>query len=166
MFRLSVCSFRRHSIIESIRYKLVLFSYCGACRFTLTKTAHSSPFCSGILPANMARSFSISSFISLSLASLGSSLRWGLFLMFLARFAYRSVESVSSKLSPAGDTAQIISVFVLPPKDACNIQGVGKERGGWGLSLCYSMKPRNSAFPGTCQLYVCGITPLRIGTKV
>lgn len=70
---------------------------------------------------------------SLNKASFGSSLIFGLFLMFLAlnsainsinsfpdkyRFAYRSVPRVSSKLYEAGPIQATITVFEFPPRES------------------------------------------------
>ena len=52
------------------------------------------------------------------MASLGSSLIFGLFLMFLARLAYLKVVRVSSKLKSAGPRLAIMIVLVFPPKES------------------------------------------------
>ena len=48
--------------------------------------------------------------------SVADSLTTALFLIFLAESAYLSVESDSSKLSNAGEIAQIITVLEFPPR--------------------------------------------------
>ena len=69
--------------------------------------------------ASMSLSVLISSSYFLSNASLGSSLTRGLFLIYLARCAYRRVDNVSSQLQFAGEHAAIITVLVLPPRESC-----------------------------------------------
>lgn len=48
--------------------------------------------------------------------SVADSLITALFLIFLAESAYLSVDNDSSKLSKAGEIAQIITVLEFPPK--------------------------------------------------
>ena len=54
--------------------------------------------------------------------SVSLSLTTALFWIFLAWSAYLKVERVYSWLSDAGEIAQIISVFELPPKAFCKIR--------------------------------------------
>mmetsp|Transcript_5045 Transcript_5045/g.15301 ORF Transcript_5045/g.15301 Transcript_5045/m.15301 type:complete len:219 (-) Transcript_5045:647-1303(-) len=75
------------------------------------------------------------------MASLGSSLIFGLFLMFFARLAYLRVESVSSKFMSAGPTLAIMRVLVFPPKESCSIRV--------SLESLYGMCP---PFPSTRAL--------------
>ena len=53
-----------------------------------------------------------------SSAAAGSIFTIGLFLIWRARSAYRSVFSVSSKLLSAGLTQAIIRVLLLPPRES------------------------------------------------
>ncbi len=83
------------------------------------------PMSAAVIPwfyiaASISLSYLISPSISLSMASLGSSLILGFVFIDLARSAYLRVESVSSKFSSAGDNAAIITVFVFPPRESCN----------------------------------------------
>lgn len=51
---------------------------------------------------------------------MGSLLTTGLFLMWRALSAYRSVLSVSSRLMSAGLTHAIMTVRLLPPSESCS----------------------------------------------
>mmetsp|Transcript_1366 Transcript_1366/g.3161 ORF Transcript_1366/g.3161 Transcript_1366/m.3161 type:complete len:325 (-) Transcript_1366:354-1328(-) len=76
-----------------------IFSTISRCALVIITSLPSSPI---ITPLCVDSSWSLSALIwswySLNMASLGSSLILGLFLIFLARFAYLRVEIVSSKL--------------------------------------------------------------------
>mmetsp|Transcript_3793 Transcript_3793/g.13306 ORF Transcript_3793/g.13306 Transcript_3793/m.13306 type:complete len:288 (+) Transcript_3793:362-1225(+) len=82
----------------------LIASICMSSGSCSTSTSFSiiftSPAGTSLPPPSASAAFrrAISSWNSRSIASFGSSLIFGLFLMFLARFAYRSVLSVSSKL--------------------------------------------------------------------
>lgn len=87
--------------------------------------------------------------------ALGSSLILGLFWMFLARLAYRSVLSVSSWLQAAGPTLAIMTVRVLPPSESCSRRVSLESR--------YGMCP---LLPSTCAAVTGKCTGLRLTTFV
>lgn len=69
-------------------------------------------------------------------AALGSRLTTGLFLMFLARFAYLRVFMLSSRFTSAGLTHAIMTVRLLPPRESCssnNASGCWIKRFNLGL---------------------------------
>mmetsp|Transcript_41917 Transcript_41917/g.98287 ORF Transcript_41917/g.98287 Transcript_41917/m.98287 type:complete len:255 (-) Transcript_41917:621-1385(-) len=81
-------------------------------------------FCStssppGTAPPSIAFSLLFSSCSSRIILSCGFSLMTALFLIFLARSAYRKVDKVSSWLLEAGEIAQIMIVLLEPPSAFC-----------------------------------------------
>ena len=59
-----------------------------------------------------------SSFNSVISTNVGSRFTIGLFLIFLALFAYRNAFKDSWKLTSEGETQQIINVFEFPPNES------------------------------------------------
>mmetsp|Transcript_2568 Transcript_2568/g.4731 ORF Transcript_2568/g.4731 Transcript_2568/m.4731 type:complete len:209 (-) Transcript_2568:737-1363(-) len=81
------------------------------------------------------------------LAAIGSRLMIGLFLIFLARFAYLRVLSVSSKLVSEGLTHAIISVSLFPPSESCSSRVIFESRNGTWLPLRFSSPSALMTFP-------------------
>lgn len=73
-------------------------------------------------------------------AALGSRFTTGLFFMFLALFAYRSVFMLSSRFTSAGLTQAIMTVRLLPPRESCNQPLLSVKQLHVGLNLFMKIK--------------------------